>query len=57
MPKCPGCKTEEVAFDGVYCPACREKARKKDPLIGRKVGSVELIRRLGKGGMGVVYLA
>ncbi len=31
--------------------------RSSDPLVGRQVGNLRLVKRIGSGGMGVVYLA
>ncbi len=45
-----------------YCQECGaalsiKKKKFSDPLIGRRIGNHKLIRRIGVGGMGVVYLA
>ena len=38
-------------------PAGRDGLRSADPLVGTQVGSFRVVRLLGRGGMGTVYLA
>jgi serine/threonine protein kinase/dephospho-CoA kinase len=70
MSLCPACKTEHPDGD-FYCPAkfSAEESQPAgtvynadsyavgDPLIGRRLGHWILVRRIGEGGMGIVYAA
>lgn len=57
---CP-CSTpaRTLAFGEDGTPAASEPVdeSRPDPLVGTRVGSFEIVRRLGQGGMGTVYLA
>jgi len=60
---CPQCRKEFAAAAApgalLTCPRCRltVRAPQEDPLFGRTIGGFHIIRRLGHGGMGAVYLA
>jgi serine/threonine protein kinase len=56
---CPECS---VSYDEeiIHCPEDGNdlsKVEPDDPLIGRSIGSYRVVKPLGKGGMGAVYLA
>ena len=51
---CPHCATEHAVDGG--CPA-RSGLAQRDPLIGTSIGDYGLVRELGRGTGGVVYLA
>ncbi len=56
---CPECS---VSYDDeiIHCPEDGldlSKVEPDDPLIGRSIGSYRVVKPLGKGGMGAVYLA
>ena len=50
---CPGCQQEHS--DGDKCPPT-DGAVANDPLIGKPLGDYALVRELGRGSAGVVYL-
>ena len=68
-PQCPNCKGPAHG-EGELCPAqfgpgktlgfgeeeVQVKPAQGDPLIGTRVGSFQIVRMLGRGGMGTVYL-
>lgn len=51
---CPGCQQEHI--DGGTCPL-GETVVANDPLLGKPLGDYGLVRELGRGSSGVVYLA
>lgn len=54
---CPQCEHPNPE-DAKFCKECGlQLARTQDPLIGQKIGNHRLTKRIGVGGMGVVYLA
>jgi serine/threonine-protein kinase len=54
---CPQCDHRNPK-DAKFCKECGfQLARTTDPLIGQKIGNHRLVKRIGVGGMGVVYLA
>ncbi len=70
MPQCPQCKTEwgddvlvcpedgtRLAFESAVTFSSVPLQEEPDPLLGSSVGSYQIIRLLGSGGMGAVYLA
>ncbi|AGC42834.1 serine/threonine protein kinase [Myxococcus stipitatus DSM 14675] len=52
---CPTLVREEKG-DGAARPRCTPVGGETDPLVGARLGSFRLVRRLGRGGMGTVYL-
>src|SRR5437868_11333878 len=46
-----------AGFTGGPALATRHEAAPEDPLVGRRVGSYRVVREVGRGGMGTVYLA
>ncbi|MFO0596478.1 MAG: bifunctional serine/threonine-protein kinase/formylglycine-generating enzyme family protein [Myxococcaceae bacterium] len=55
---CPVCATQPLP-GAVMCAACGEilLTPEQDPMIGQQVGTWRVVKRLGVGGMGVVYEA
>lgn len=54
---CPQCEHPNPK-DAKFCKECGLRlARSTDPLIGQQIGNHRLVKRIGVGGMGVVYLA
>ncbi len=49
--------SHEDAGDFLEEPAVEIKPKPQDDLVGTRVGAYELVRELGRGGMGAVYLA
>ncbi|WP_426749483.1 protein kinase domain-containing protein [Myxococcus sp. Y35] len=46
----------DVGSGGAPRPRCGPAVEAEDPLVGTRCGSFRLVRRLGRGGMGSVYL-
>ncbi|NVJ04746.1 protein kinase [Myxococcus sp. AM001] len=46
----------DVGAGGAARPRCSPGVEAQDPLVGTRCGSFRLVRRLGRGGMGSVYL-
>ncbi|NQT51480.1 protein kinase, partial [bacterium] len=65
--RCPHCGTHfdmaTGAGDHLTCPSCNAplarttKHKPTDPLIGQTLGQFQIVDRIGKGGMGLVYRA
>ena len=55
MRGCPSCGTS-FQDSASFCPEDGSELPEPDPLLGRTVGSYRVMRLLGKGGMGAVYL-
>ncbi|GEM_PF-1394607 len=54
---CPYCSHVNPS-KAKFCQECgRRVKRSTDPLIGKQIGNQRLVKRIGVGGMGVVYLA
>ena len=54
---CPYCSHVNPST-AKFCQECgRRVKRSTDPLIGKQIGNQRLVKRIGVGGMGVVYLA
>ncbi|MCK6512526.1 protein kinase, partial [Myxococcota bacterium] len=59
---CPKCRHANPPA-AKFCLQCGAQLneisqnRSSDPLVGRQVGNLRLVKRIGSGGMGVVYLA
>ncbi|MEM1007848.1 MAG: protein kinase [Myxococcota bacterium] len=53
---CPNCQFENPSH-AVFCSRCGFSLKEKDgdPFIGKRVGKVELVKRIGYGGSGAVY--
>ncbi|ATB45884.1 serine/threonine-protein kinase [Corallococcus macrosporus] len=53
---CPTLVRADVGGGGTARPRCAPTVEAQDPLVGTRCGSFRLTRRLGRGGMGSVYL-
>lgn len=53
---CPTLVRADVRAGGTARPRCAPVVEAQDPLVGVRCGSFRLVRRLGRGGMGAVYL-
>ncbi len=52
-----GPKPEDLQHDAHPLPGSSPYAKFVDPAIGRRLGSYKIMREIGRGGMGAVYLA